>query len=76
MKPGKAGPASARMAAKLQTSHGRKGYKKRKAIVEPVFGWIKQVVGFRSFSLRASRRSEQSGAWSAWRPTSGECTES
>ena len=51
--PGKAGPASARMAAKLRTKHGRKRYKKRKAIVEPVFGWIKQVVGFRSFSLRS-----------------------
>ncbi len=50
--PGNAGPASARMAAKLRTKRGRKRYKKRKAIVEPVFGWIKQAVGFRSFSLR------------------------
>jgi hypothetical protein len=27
-------------------------YRKRKHIAEPPFGWIKSVLGFRSFSLR------------------------
>jgi hypothetical protein len=31
-------------------------YKKRKVIVEPVFGWAKQVMGFRAFLLRGVRK--------------------
>ena len=38
-----------RMARKLQTAKGRSIYAKRKEIVEPVFGQIKQVRGFRHF---------------------------
>jgi len=45
-------PATRRMARKLQTKAGRRRYKKRKGIVEPPFGWIKNVLGFRSFSMR------------------------
>ena len=45
-------PATARMARTLRTPEGRAHYRRRKAISEPVFGWIKQVLGFRSFSLR------------------------
>jgi transposase len=41
-----------RMARKLRTKLGRSIYKKRKQIVEPVFGQIKQVRGFRQFSMR------------------------
>jgi len=41
-----------RMARKLRTIKGRATYSKRKAIVEPVFGQIKQVRGFRQFLLR------------------------
>jgi hypothetical protein len=41
-----------RMARKLRTIKGRATYSKRKAIVEPVFGQIKQVPGFRQFLLR------------------------
>lgn len=37
---------------KLKTKRGRARYKLRKAIVEPVFGWVKHVIGFRGFSLR------------------------
>ncbi len=44
--------ASWRMQEKLKTEAGRAQYKRRKAIVEPVFGWVKQVLGFRRFSLR------------------------
>ena len=45
-------PASARMYEKLKTEAGQAQYKRRKAIVEPVFGWIKEIVGFRRFRLR------------------------
>jgi transposase len=45
-------PATRRMAQRLRTPEGRAHYRRRKTIPEPVFGWIKQVLGFRSFSLR------------------------
>lgn len=41
-----------RMERKLRTIRGRCTYSKRKEIVEPVFGQIKEVRGFRRFSLR------------------------
>jgi IS5 family transposase len=41
-----------RMRKKLQTKAGAAVYARRKAIVEPVFGQIKQARGFRRFSLR------------------------
>jgi transposase len=41
-----------RMKRKLQTKAGRAVYAARKAIVEPVFGQIKQARGFRQFLLR------------------------
>ena len=47
-----AGPATERMHRKRQTKRGRKIYKRRKVIAEPPFGWIKSVMGFRSFSMR------------------------
>jgi len=40
------------MREKLRTQAGRTVYKMRKAIVEPVFGQIKEQRGFRRFSLR------------------------
>jgi transposase len=42
----------AKMAWKLKTKAGKASYAKRKSTVEPVFGIIKQVLGFRQFSLR------------------------
>lgn len=54
-------PASRRMSEKLKTEAGRTYYKRRKAIVEPVFGWIKQILGFRRFSLRGL--DQVSGEW-------------
>lgn len=45
-------PATARMAGKLATATGRSVYARRKHLVEAVNGWIKQVLGFRQFSLR------------------------
>lgn len=50
-----AGPVE-RMKRKLQTQVGRRIYAMRKAIVEPVFGQIKQVRGFRQFLLRGIER--------------------
>lgn len=41
-----------RMKRKLMTKEGREKYRKRKHIVEPVFGWLKNVLGFRQVSLR------------------------
>jgi transposase len=49
--PDQATPKQA-MQHKLRTDAGRTIYKMRKAIVEPVFGQIKEVRGFRRFSLR------------------------
>jgi len=40
------------MREKLKTAQGHAVYKMRKAIVEPVFGQIKEARGFRRFSLR------------------------
>jgi transposase len=44
--------AQEKMAAKLRTPEGQAIYARRKAIVEPVFGQIKGVRGFRRFLLR------------------------
>ena len=40
------------MAYKLQTEIGRVIYRLRKCTVDPVFEIIKEVLGFRQFSLR------------------------
>jgi len=45
-------PATQRMKDKLKTEEGAAAYRRRKVIVEPVFGWIKSVLGFRQFSFR------------------------
>ena len=41
-----------RMTRKLRTTMGRSTYSKRKQIVEPVFGQIKEIRSFRRFSFR------------------------
>jgi transposase len=45
-----------RMRRTLRTKPGRRLYARRKAIVEPVFGQIKQGRGFRQFLLRGMRK--------------------
>jgi transposase/IS5 family transposase len=50
-----------RMARKLTTKKGRAEYARRKAIVEPVFGQIKEAMGFRRFSLRG--KAKVTGEW-------------
>ena len=49
-------PHTAAMACKLQTDAGRAAYAKRKWIAEPPNGWIKNVLGFRQFSVRGLQR--------------------
>jgi transposase len=49
-------PHTAEMAVKLQSEHGKAAYRKRKWIAEPPNGWIKNVLGFRQFSLRGLHR--------------------
>ena len=44
--------AKERMAARVQSPEGRALYARRKVIVEPVFGQIKEARGFRRFLLR------------------------
>jgi transposase len=59
--PTKTGPppddldARERMRHKLDTEQGRELYSRRKCIVEPVFGQIKEARGFRRFSFRGLR---------------------
>jgi transposase len=52
--------AKQRMARKLRTKQGRLMYAKRKGMIEPIFGQLKEVLGLRRFSLRglASMRGE------------------
>lgn len=50
--PGEEASAKEKMAHRLKTAAGKSLYKLRKQTVEPVFGIIKDVMGFRRFSLR------------------------
>lgn len=45
-------PWVARMKARLETARGRSKYRLRKQTVEPVFGILKEAMGFRRFLLR------------------------
>jgi DDE family transposase len=51
-----AGPLAEAMRGKLTTPAGHQVYARRKVIVEPVFGQIKEARGFRRFSFRGLRR--------------------
>jgi transposase len=59
--PNPAHVATQRMADRLKSEAGRARYRRRKAIVEPVLGWIKEVLGFRRFSLRGAAKAR--GEW-------------
>ena len=48
--------AKQRMARKLRTKKGRERYARRKGMVEPVFGQVKQARGFRQFLLRGRKK--------------------
>jgi transposase len=53
--------AKRRMARKLRTKKGREMYAKRKGMIEPIFGRMKQVLGLRQFSMRGL--SSMRGEW-------------
>ncbi|HEY8780562.1 MAG TPA: transposase [Mucilaginibacter sp.] len=50
------------MNKRLKSKEGGDIYKKRKQTVEPVFGIIKETLGFRRFSLRGEQQTD--GEWS------------
>lgn len=54
--------AKVKMKYKLQTDIGKEIYRLRKCTVEPVFGIIKETMGFRQFSLRGLTKA--TGEWS------------
>lgn len=49
-------PVAERMAHRLDTAEGKQLYGLRKQTVEPVFGIIKQAIGFRRFLLRGKNK--------------------
>ena len=51
-------PVKEQMAHRLKTPEGKALYKQRKQTVEPVFGVIKEVLGFRRFSMRGKEKAE------------------
>ena len=55
-------PLAVQMAYKLRTEIGQRIYAVRKSTVEPVIGIIKEVLGFRQFSLRGLDKA--AGEWS------------
>jgi len=50
-----------KMKHRLQTKEGKEIYAQRKSVVEPVFGVMKHVMGFRQFMLRGFEKSK--GEW-------------
>ena len=54
-------PTLVAMAEKLKTPEGKSLYRKRACTVEPVFGIIKQALGFRQFLMRGLEK--VSGEW-------------
>ena len=51
-------PHTVAMAAKFETEQGKADYRKRKWIAEPPNGWIKNVLGFRQFSMRGLHKAQ------------------
>jgi transposase len=49
-------PLTAAMVAKMKTPQARDAYRRRKWLAEPPNGWIKNVLGFRQFSMRGLHR--------------------
>src|SRR5271169_836620 len=54
-------PHTQAMEERLKSEEGRRWYRRRKAIAELPFGWIKHVLGFRRFSLRGLKKVQ--GEW-------------
>jgi IS5 family transposase len=62
----KGGEATARMRKRLKEERGRRRYRRRKALVEAAFGWVKRVTGFREFSMRGREKAQ--GEWNLVTP--------
>lgn len=54
--PGDEASFSEKMAHRVATKEGRARYKQRQQTIEPVFGIIKEAIGFRRFSLRGQAK--------------------
>ncbi len=50
------GPMAQQMRKRLEDPEERKRYRKRSGMVEPVFGWIKDILGYRRFLLRGLKK--------------------
>jgi transposase len=59
--PGPTATPQQRMRHKVSTTEGRAIYRRRKCLPEPVFGQIKQAMGFRRFSMRGLYKAR--GEW-------------
>ena len=55
------GPAAQRMRERLKASASKELYQKRCGMVEPVFGMIKEILGYRRFLMRGLRKVK--GEW-------------
>ena len=62
------------MRAKLDSDAGRAQYRLHKQTVEPAFGIIKNVLGFRQFTLRGHAKVRGECNWSIWPTTPSDCT--
>ena len=51
-------PHTVAMTAKFETEQGKFDYRKRKWMAEPPNGWIKNVWGFRQFSMRGLKKAK------------------
>ncbi len=51
-------PHTTAMAAKFEMEKTKEDYRKRKWIAEPPNGWIKNVLGFRQFSMRGLKKAD------------------
>lgn len=52
-------PSAERMAHRVATRAGRERYKLRQQTVEPIFGIIREALGFRRFSMRGMAKTSQ-----------------
>jgi hypothetical protein len=71
--PGEPASPKEKMAYKLQTEIGKAIYRLRKCTVEPVIGIIKEILGFRQFSLRGLWAGTGEWCLSAWPSISSAC---
>jgi len=62
---GRFAPPLRRMRRRLRSPEGRRRYRQRKAIIEPVFGVLKEQRGMRSFRLRGLAKVNLELTWAA-----------